>query len=140
MRFWDASAVICLCVEQPGAQALDALQASDREICVWWGTRTACLSALSRLLREGALDPASQDAARQDLLRLAGAWSEVSPEAPVRLTAERMLGRHALRTGDAFQLAAALHWCDQQPRGASLVTLDRRLAEAARKEGFSVLP
>jgi predicted nucleic acid-binding protein len=140
VRFWDASAVICLCVEQSGAEALDALRASDPEVCVWWGTRTECLSGLCRLQREGILDAASQGGARQDLRRMAGAWSEVAPEEPVRLAAERMLERHALRTGDSFQLAAALQWCGNAPSGAGFVTLDRRLAEAARKEGFSVLP
>jgi predicted nucleic acid-binding protein len=47
---------------------------------------------------------------------------------------------HAIGAADAFQLAAATVWADGLPRGSVLVTLDKRLAEAARLEGFTVLP
>jgi len=31
-------------------------------------------------------------------------------------------------------------WCDESPRGDTFVSLDERLREAARREGFAVLP
>jgi predicted nucleic acid-binding protein len=53
----------------------------------------------------------------------------------------RLLRIHALRAADAIQLAAALEWTGPLPdSSATLVTLDRKLAEAADLEGFTVLP
>jgi predicted nucleic acid-binding protein len=53
----------------------------------------------------------------------------------------RLLRIHSLRAADAIQLAAALEWSGSLPdSSATLVTLDRRLAEAADLEGFTILP
>lgn len=58
------------------------------------------------------------------------------------IAAERLLGRHAftrrLRTLDALQLAVAL---DLQSQGLvdTFVTADQALAEAASREGLSVI-
>jgi predicted nucleic acid-binding protein len=46
---------------------------------------------------------------------------------------------HPLRAADAFQLAAAYMAAEQRPASLTIVTLDERLAAAARKEGFAVL-
>jgi predicted nucleic acid-binding protein len=46
---------------------------------------------------------------------------------------------HPLRAADALQLGAALFAADGDPQSLELVTLDRRLADAARREGFPVL-
>ncbi|MGB3551121.1 MAG: hypothetical protein WA993_10545 [Candidatus Binatus sp.] len=46
---------------------------------------------------------------------------------------------HSLRAADALQLGAALVAADGDPQSLELVTLDRRLADAARREGFPVL-
>ena len=40
----------------------------------------------------------------------------------------------------ALQLAAAFLWADRRPWGHDFVCLDARLREAARAEGFRVLP
>jgi predicted nucleic acid-binding protein len=45
---------------------------------------------------------------------------------------------HPLRAADAFQLAAAYVAAEQRPSSLTIVTLDERLASAARKEGFAV--
>jgi predicted nucleic acid-binding protein len=62
----------------------------------------------------------------------------------VRSYAFRVLRVHQLRAADALQLAAALVWAGTPATGpspvAEIVTLDGRLAEAARLEGLSVLP
>ncbi|MFY9343542.1 MAG: hypothetical protein WAT39_13685 [Planctomycetota bacterium] len=54
--------------------------------------------------------------------------------------ARRLLANHPLRAADACQLAAALIACRERPDALGFVTLDSRLAEAARREGFTVLP
>ena len=52
----------------------------------------------------------------------------------------RLLETHPLRAADALQLGAALYVAEEDPAGLEIVTLDSRLAEAARREGFRVLP
>lgn len=70
MRYWDSSAVLPLAVqEQTTAQLTDEVHA-DPAIVTWWGTRVECVSALSRLEREGLLSGAD---ARAALTRLAEA-------------------------------------------------------------------
>jgi predicted nucleic acid-binding protein len=66
-------------------------------------------------------------------------WIEILPSAELRDTAMRLLRVHPLRGGNALQLAAARVWAGSW-RGASLVTLDERLALVARLEGFQVFP
>jgi uncharacterized protein len=43
---------------------------------------------------------------------------------------------HSLRAADALQLAAAFVVSGSQPSTLEVVTLDERLASAARREGF----
>jgi predicted nucleic acid-binding protein len=50
-----------------------------------------------------------------------------------------LLRVHVLKAADALQLAAARVWAGDVADG-ELVTLDERLALAARLEGFRVLP
>jgi predicted nucleic acid-binding protein len=46
---------------------------------------------------------------------------------------------HALRAADALQLAAAFAAAERRPASLEIVTLDDRLANASRKEGFALL-
>jgi hypothetical protein len=41
---------------------------------------------------------------------------------------------------DSLPLAAAISWTDKKPNGHSFVCLDLKLGEAARREGFTILP
>jgi hypothetical protein len=68
------------------------------------------------------------------------AWVEVLPSGRVREIAEGLPEQYGLRALDSFQLAAALVWCREQPRGRLFVCCDVRLADAATKAGFDVLP
>lgn len=111
---------------------------------VWWGTPVECASAVARRQRAGALSTAQQDLAFEVLDRLSTGWFEIQPGQLVRSHAFRLLRVHVLRAADALQLAAALVWAGAPATGpapvAEIVTLDGRLAEAARLEGLSVLP
>ena len=140
MRFWDSSAVVPLCVAEPHSANARSLLVGDPAVAVWWATRTECLSALTRRMREGGLAPAGYRAARRVLAALAETWVELLPSEAVRATAERLLAVHALRAADAFQLGAALAWCRGQPSRHGIVTLDIRLRDAASREGFDALP
>jgi uncharacterized protein len=53
-----------------------------------------------------------------------------------RLERDSVFARHPLRAADALPLAAAFVAAERRPSSLELVTLDDRLAGAARKEGF----
>lgn len=138
MGFWDASALVALCVPGLPQRRLQTLL-RDYPPVVWWGTRVEIASALARLRREAVLTPAHYEASRRRLQLLADTWREILPTEPVRDLADREVERHELRTGDAFQLAAALVWCRGFPRRRPFLSNDRRLNRAARAEGFLVI-
>jgi hypothetical protein len=52
----------------------------------------------------------------------------------------RLLRNHPLRAADALQLAAALIASEETPQTLEFICLDDRLALAARREGFTVIP
>ena len=140
MKFWDTSAVVPFCVQEPASAVVRELLAEEASMVMWWGTRTECVSALMRRTREGGTTRADERAARHLLRSLASAWMEIQPNEALRDTAERLLAVHPLRAADALQLAAALSWCGQAPAGQDFVTFDRRLRDASFREGFTVLP
>ncbi len=140
MRFWDTSAIVPLLVSEARTASARRLAGEDPGIIVWWATRTECVAALARRRREGALTSSGERLARSVLALLAAEWSEVLPGDGVRERAERLLSTHALRTADAFQLAAALLWSRGGTHGLEFVSLDLRLREAALREGFQLLP
>ena len=144
MRFWDASAITPLCLDEGRSTEVDQLLSEDPRMTVWWATPVECASAIARRRRAGALSAADQDSAYEVLDRLSAAWFEIQPGQLVRSYAFRVLRVHSLRAADALQLAAALVWAGAPATGpapvAEIVTLDGRLAEAARLEGLSVFP
>ncbi len=139
MRFWDSSAVVPLTVAEASTEALQVGAAEDPVMCVWWATEVECVSALSRLEREGALTEAATTAALERLDSRAEAWNEVPATTALRGAARRLLRVHSLRSADALQLAAAVVVAEGLPGSLQIVTLDERLASAARREGFAVV-
>lgn len=140
MKFWDSSAILPLLVVKRATVAVRAIARKDGDMAVWWATRIECRSAVARREREGIL---GADAARrlgEEIDLLAVAWSEILPTEAVRQRAERHLSVHRLRSADALQLAAALVWAEDGPRGLEFVCLDGQLRTAALSEGFTVLP
>lgn len=119
---------------------MKALLDADSAMVTWWGTRTECISALSRRRREGNISKADEANALSVLAPLSGSWSEMQPTDTVRDLAEQLMGRHPLKAADAMQLAAAHRWADGQPGGYEFVSLDETLRTAAEAEGFTVVP
>jgi hypothetical protein len=140
VKFWDTSAIVPLCVEEPTTATLRRLADGDSGLVVWWSTRTECISALARRGRERHIKAATEARARRVLRELVAVWSEVLPSEVVRQRTERLLAVHALRSADAFQLAAALLWSQGRTSAHGFVCLDDRLRGAATREGFDVLP
>ena len=64
MKFWDTSAIVPLCVQEPTSATVQEILVEDPSIVVWWGTRIECISALMRQVREGSLTPTDERAAR----------------------------------------------------------------------------
>jgi uncharacterized protein len=139
VRFWDASAIVPLLVTETTTRAVQTLAARDAAMLVWWATEVECASAIARLEREDALDEAAVREAFQRLTQLATGWHEVDPSDSIRETGVRFLRVHPLRAADALQLAAAFIAAERRPSSLQVVTLDDRLAAAARKEGFLVI-
>jgi hypothetical protein len=139
VRFWDSSAVVPLLIEQPASSRAATWVTADHAIVLWTLTPVEVVSALRRLVREGAV---REDVAHQAEARLSQIVRDshlvIDVEA-VKESATRLLRLHALRAFDAMQLGAALHWAEGQPRGRTLHTFDGRLAVAAQREGFLVL-
>ena len=139
MKFWDASALVPLLMTEPTTKAVQAVAEKDPTMLVWWATEVECASAIARLERDDALDDAAATQAFLRLRQLAQTWHEVDPSDPVREAAVRFLRVHPLRTADALQLAAAFIAAERRPSSLEVVTLDDRLAAAARKEGFVLI-
>jgi predicted nucleic acid-binding protein len=139
VKFWDASAIVPLLVAEPTTRRVQALAGRDPDMLVWWGSEVECVSALARLERAGALDGRGMALASDRLKRLADGWHEIEPSQIVRESATRFLRVHPLRATDALQLAAAFAAAEHRPASLQFVALDERLAEAARKEGFTMV-
>ena len=139
MKFWDSSAVVPLLITEPTTKALLTTLADDPAMLVWWATEVECASAIARLERDGELAEPAVHTAFERLKQVAGAWHEVDPSDSLRESAVRILRVHPLRAADALQLAAAYIAAERRPSSLDLVTLDDRLAAAARKEGFSLV-
>ena len=135
MRFWDSSALVPLFVREALSGDMQALYESDPDVIVWWATEVECAAALERKARLGAPRP-EIEAGLARLDAIVQHWTEVVPGHVLRLSARRLIRLHDVRMADALQLAAAL----TAAQGAEIVCLDDRLALAARREGFAVLP
>ena len=138
MRFWDSSAIVPLIIDEPGRSALLEMLESDPVMVVWWGTSVELVSAVSRREREGALDPSVAAAAVDRVRKLERAWHQVVPSDAVRNRAQRLLRVHTLRAADSLHLAAALSVSSDDPASIRFITLDRRLRDAAQREGLDV--
>jgi len=139
--FWDSSALVATILPAPQSSALVPLLRSDTSRAVWWGSPVECQSALYRRRREHRLEGPLLEQGLRRLADLIEDSDMIAPTLRVRDRAGRLLATHPLRAGDALQLAAALAWCDDGPAASTpFVCLDDRLREAARREGFALLP
>jgi predicted nucleic acid-binding protein len=140
VRFWDSSAIVPVIFDEPVSPQVRALAEDGARIAVWWATVVECASAIARRERRGELGAREVGDAIALLDGLADRWIEVPPIDRVRDVARRIVTVHDVRAADALQLAAARAASDEHPAQLPFVTLDERLATAARREGFRVLP
>lgn len=140
MKFWDTSSVVPLLVEEEEAVRMKEILSKDRSVIWWWGTPIECASTLWRKVREGTLTATELDQASNRLSQIRKTVDQIEPGHSLQELAIRLVAIHPLRAADALQLAAALKWAEDNPMGFSFVSLDRRLREAALREGFTLLP
>ncbi len=139
MRYFDASALVKRYVREEGGAAVRRLLRSGVPATSRL-SEVEVASALARRAREGAFPQAERDRA---LAALSGdtvslTIVEVTPEVAAR--ARSLLVSYPLRASDAIQLASCLYL--QQEIGAPMefVAFDRRLNEAAAREGLKLQP
>jgi len=138
MRFWDASAIVPLLVEEDSSALCRAWLSEDREVMAWFLSPTESTSAVRRKNRMGELNDEQVEVALGRLRQIITAWTEVQGWYRVRERAHRLLAIHDLRAADSLQLAAALVASGERPNLLPFVCLDQRLSIAARREGFNV--
>jgi len=136
--FWDASALVPLCVRQ-GITPRAIAQYDSYDAIVWWATPVEIASALARLVRMKQLDSGDWTKARKLAQKLADSWSLIQPSNVLRSKAVQLVERYDLRAGDSLQLAAALSWCEDVPQGLVFLTADQKLREAALLSGFDAI-
>ena len=139
MKFWDASAIVPLLLDEETSHTAGALRRADPIMVVSWLTVVECGSAIARAEHEEMVNQHEAAAAFTRLDDLSRVWTEVEPTTDLRDIARRLLRAHRLRAGDAIQLASATLAAERRPATLELVTLDDRLETAALKEGFMVI-
>jgi len=138
MRFWDSSAITPLLVVEADSARREQQLLVDSDMVVWFGTLAEVESSLARRTRAGELSGDAELRARRHFDELSSHWTEVAPTNELRARTIRLLRVHQLRAADAFQLAAALVFCREQPQDLPFLTADQRLRAAASLEGFPV--
>ena len=96
-------------------------------------------SALARREREGAFTAAERDRGLKRLNADLAAWILVEVTAEITTDAQALLIRHALRAGDAVQLASCLYLRRETGEQMSFAAFDDRLTSAARAEGLTLI-
>ena len=135
MRFWDSSVLVPLVSDEPMTDVLTALFAEDSNVLVSFITPTEVTAAMWR--KSGVNDDLRKKSEDRYAV-LEGHWAMVTEYEAALEESLRIVHRHALRAGDAIQLACAI--IAVPDRQIDFVTLDGDLRDAARTEGFGVLP
>ena len=138
MNFWDSSAIIALIADETQAPAARQVLEADDRMAAWWGTSVECVAAVARQERDAGIGVERAAELLHRLDTLATQWYEVHPGRRVKTIARRLLRVHPLKAADALQLAAAVAVAEDEPGSIGFVSFDRRLNEAAGREGFAL--
>lgn len=139
MRYFEASALVKRYVAETETPAVRQLPSVEIP-CASRLSSVEVASAFSRLVREGEMTEDERAAALDDLDSDMAEMRVMELDAGTCAIAQALLARHALRAGDAIQLASAIRLSLASERDVEFVGFDSRLADAARAEGLTVLP
>ncbi|RXR27029.1 PIN domain-containing protein [Oerskovia turbata] len=137
--YFDASALVKLCVSEPGSELASALWNRADVVSTSRLADTEVRAALAAGERAGVLDSVERAQALATWERLWPALHlvEVSPEILDRASVLAGGDGHSLRGADAVHLASALVLRHED---AIFAVWDERVASAARAEALRVLP
>ena len=96
------------------------------------------MSGLTRLERMGQISHDRFLLGKRIAMEIAESWISVGSSESIADAACSLLELYPLRAADALQLAAALAWCEGEPKGNAFLTFDERLREAAGSAGFAL--
>jgi hypothetical protein len=134
--YLDTSVLLPTLIAEPTTEAVyDCLGAADQQLLISDFAAAEVASALSRLVRMALLTDGDASARLADF----DAWRAVI-SSPVDITASdaRLAYVYARRFDLGLRAPDALHLAIAGRLDATLVTLDRRLATAARELGIAV--
>ena len=137
--FWDTSAIIPLCIQQDATTSARGVKREFSVSVIWWGSKVEINSSLARLKRNGQLEIRSHKVAIKQLSDFQKPARIIRPSEVLLAIAAELPEKYGLRSLDAFQLAAALVWCNERPRNRPFICADGRLGEAAKEAGFEVV-
>ncbi len=137
MSFWDSSALVPLCTNEPRSILAGRLWKMFPQKFVWWETSIEICSALARINRENKITTQQRLNAEKRLEILERIWIEIQPNSRIKELAKIFPAQHNMKAADSLQLAAALVWCNEKPRGKDFVSGDEHLIKIAQTVGFT---
>lgn len=138
MSFWDSSALVPLCTNEPRSILAGKLWKQFPAVFVWWETSVEICSALARIERENKITLSQRLKAEKRLTILEKVWKEILPNQRVKELARTFPAQYKLKAADSLQLAAALVWCQENPKGKDFVSGDEKLVKVAGTVGFTI--
>ena len=138
MSFWDSSALVPLCTNEPRSILAGKLWKTFPQKFVWWETSVEICSALARIEREGKITNRQPLHAQKRLEILEKIWSEIYPNTRIRELAKTFPAQYKMKAGDSLQLASALVWCKEITKGKHFVSGDEKLIKVAETAGFII--
>jgi uncharacterized protein len=135
-HYLDASVILPMLIKEPASGVVDAFM-SNTEQELWVSDLAAAeiASALSRLVRTRSLPAIDAAACLSDF----DAWrAAMTTPADIHTADARLAYIYVRRFDLALGAPDALHLAVSHRLGATLVTLDRRMATAARELGVAV--
>jgi predicted nucleic acid-binding protein len=136
MQYFDASALVKRYVNERGTAAIRRQLAYEPSATSRL-SEVEVASALARLTREGAVSEPERDRALASLQADLDEMLVVELTPGIAALARSIVGRRALRAGDAVHLASCLFLRNQlAEEQVRFVAFDVRLLEGARGEGL----
>lgn len=135
--YFDTSALLKLCVLETGSPLAVALWERADAVVTCRIADAEVRSVLASAERIGRIDAAPASQARERWFELWPGLAKIEVTPALAEAAADLTDRRPLRAGDALHLASALMLKDADPVFA---VWDRRLVDAGRAEGLTVLP
>jgi predicted nucleic acid-binding protein len=137
MSFWDSSALVPLCTNEPRSILAGRLWKTLPQKFVWWETSIEICSALARINRENRITVQQRLNAEKRLGILETIWTEIQPILRIKELARTFPTQYNMKAADSLQLGSALIWCNEKPKGKDFVSGDEHLIKVAESIGFT---